>query len=742
MVRIVMLDPLAESCHRAIVALLVLGVAAAGVRSQTAEAARASHERMVALLAERAVAAEIDNPFYGRRAVEAARVELQRLGERAPWKLRFDAGLGELRLGNERQGIAILEAAREGLQRGVLKTDMAGMIGTSFQLGVACLRLGETENCCAVPTPDSCILPIAGAGLHGKPEGSKKAIDYFAEVLNNTDPTDHWHYAARWLLNVAHMTLGTFPDGVPAKFRLPAQAFAASGAFPRFKNIAASVGLDRVGNTGGVAIDDFDGDGRFDLVISDWSPRGQIRFYRREQDGSFADRTEAANLTGITGGSNLIHADYDNDGDLDVFVMRGGWWFEHGRLPSSLLQNRGDGTFVDVTFAAGLGERELPAQKANFADYDLDGDLDLYVGSESSPRCPCSSQLYRNNGDGTFTDVAAKAGVTNDGYAKGVAWGDYDGDRWPDLFVSNHGGKERLYHNNGDGTFTDVAAAAGVDGPHASFPGWFWDFDEDGALDLWIGNYDTTVGHLCSHLVGGALKHDVMRLYKGDGKGKFTDVARTAGLTCPAMPMGCNFGDVDNDGWLDFYLGTGDPEYASLMPNLMFRNVEGRRFEDVTMAGGFGHLQKGHGIAFADLDDDGDLDVFAVMGGAYPGDAYRCALFENPGFGNRWITVRLVGTESARCAIGARIEVTVRIGDTTRTIHRDVNAGGDFGSNPLRMTIGLGNAERIEKLAVFWPKTGRTQVVDGVALDTTITIVEGEAGFTKAGYEPLPFKPR
>jgi hypothetical protein len=233
-----------------------------------------------------------------------------------------------------------------------------------------------------------------------------------------------------------------------------------------------------------------------------------------------------------------------------------------------------------------------------------------------------------------------------------------------------------------------------------------------------------------------------MRIYRGDGKGGFTDVAPAFGMTYPAMPMGCNFGDLDNDGWLDFYLGTGDPQYANLVPNLMHRNLGGGGFESVTIAGGFGHLQKGHGVSFADLDHDGDQDVFEVIGGAYPGDASRNVLFENPGFGNRWLTIRVVGADSPRCAIGANIRVTVREDGRLRTVRRDVSSGGSFGGNPLRQTMGLGRATAIERLEVFWPKTGRTQVVEGAQLDTVIRVVEGEACCTRIDVPAAPFRHR
>src|SRR6185503_10312692 len=154
--------------------------------------------------------------------------------------------------------------------------------------------------------------------------------------------------------------------------------------------------------------------------------------------------------------------------------------------------------------------------------------------------------------------------------------------------------------------------------------------------------------------------------------------------------MGCNFGDFDNDGWIDFYLGTGDPNLANLMPNRAFRNAEGRFFQDVTTSSGMGHLQKGHGVSFADLDNDGDQDIYHSVGGAYEGDFYRNALFENPGNSNRWITLKLEGVKSNRPALGARIKVVLDTKSGERAIHRVVSTGSTFGNNPFRQEIGLG----------------------------------------------------
>ena len=237
-----------------------------------------------------------------------------------------------------------------------------------------------------------------------------------------------------------------------------------------------------------------------------------------------------------------------------------------------------------------------PTQTASWGDYDNDGDLDLYVGNESSQAISAANQLFRNNGDGTFTDVAAAAGVLNHLYSKAVIWGDYDGDRWPDLYVSNHGGRNRLYHNNGNGTFTNVARALGVDGPVASFPAWFWDVDNDGILDLYVSAYAADIDHLAASALGLPVDVELARLYRGTGNGGFEDVADQYNLVRPNAPMGSNFWDLDNDGFLDFYLGTGRTPYHSLMPSVMYLSQRGTGFTDVTYDGGFGHLQKGHGV--------------------------------------------------------------------------------------------------------------------------------------------------
>jgi hypothetical protein len=500
-----------------------------------------------------------------------------------------------------------------------------------------------------------------------------------------------------------------------------------------FPNVAPRADLEINDNAGGGLMDDFDGDGLLDIVTSSVEPCTPLRFFRNNGRGGFESRAVEAGLEGQLGGQNLIQADYDNDGHLDLFVLRGGWFGASGRIRNSLLRNNGDGTFADVTFQAGLAEPAYPVQTGAWADYDLDGDLDLYLGNEGvhpTRDCCYPAQLFRNNGDGTFSDVAESAGVTNIRYAKGVTWGDYDEDGDPDLYVSNLG-PNRLYRNNGDDTFTDLAPLLGLTEPAVrSFPTWFWDYDNDGNLDLFVAEYRGNPELIATHLFGGPVPAVHPRLYRNRGEGTFEEVSARVDLLEPSLPMGANFGDLDNDGFLDFYLGTGDTRYEALMPNLMYRNDEGRRFVNVTYAGGFGHLQKGHGIAFGDIDNDGDQDVFEQMGGAFPGDAYPSALYQNPGHGHHWVTVKLVGKRSNRAALGTRLKVELDTPGGPRTVYRQVGPGGSFGGSPLRAEIGLGDATAIQRLEVFWPASGLRQEFREVAMDSFYRLQEGDKELT------------
>jgi hypothetical protein len=203
------------------------------------------------------------------------------------------------------------------------------------------------------------------------------------------------------------------------------------------------------------------------------------------------------------------------------------------------------------------------------------------------------------------------------------------------------------------------------------------------------------------------------------------------------MPMGANFGDIDNDGFLDIYLGMGSPSYGSLLPHVLLRNQGGQSFADVTTSSGTGEVHKGHGIAFADLDNDGDEDIVAEIGGATPGDSHAMRLFENPGHHNDWIGLKLVGAKSNRAAIGARITVTVASEGVNRSIYRDVGSGGSFGASPLEQHIGLGKSARIVDVEIRWPGSNTRQHVAAVAKNQTVEITESQPGYKTLERRPV-----
>ena len=699
----------------------------------------AGHQRMVALLADIARRTPEENPLLGTPALLGMRQLAEQAAERGDPSERVERlknlAIVELSAGNTDRAVeafaeaqALVESLPDAAQRPV----RAELL---FWRGVQAMREGESRNCVAQHSSASCIVPLADAGVHADKAPGRRAIARFTEALDLA-PAESWvSPCARWLLNIAYMTVGEYPAGVPRAWLMP---FASGGSFPRFADVAAGAGLAVRNLAGGAVADDFDGDGLLDVVISPWDPTGQLRYFRNVGDGTFADETHRAGLDGIPGGLNLVQADYDGDGNVDLLVLRGAWLRARGRWPKSLLRNDGHGRFTDVTFEAGLGEVHYPTNSAAWADYDGDGDLDLYVGNEGAEDDPTGvaypSQLFRNDGHGRFVDVAREAGVENLRFAKGVAWGDYDGDGRPDLYVSNFAAGNRLYHNNGDGTFTDVAPALGVDGPYRSFASWFWDFDQDGALDLFVQGYPLAQGMVIvppplltfvRSRLGAPDAGETPTLYKGDGHGHFRDVTHEQHLDRVTLGMGASFGDLDNDGYPDMYLGTGYPGLEGLIPNVLYHNERGTGFRDVAVAAGMAHIQKGHAVVFADLDNDGDQDVFHELGGFWPTDAFVDALFENPGFGRHWITVELRGTRSNRFGVGSRIRVDFKDGGRARSVYRIVGSAGSFGASPLRAEIGVAGATRLDRLEVAWPASGVIQHFKDVATDRFIRITEG-----------------
>ncbi len=606
--------------------------------------------------------------------------------------------------------------------------DTARLPNLDESLGATYLHLSEVENGIFSSSTDLDIFPPLDAhASYEHTDESKQAIEYFTKYLEKL-PED---LEVKWLLNLAYATLGEYPSGVPAAYLIPEKDFQSKQNVGRFVDVAPAAGLNVMRGAGGVIVDDFENNGLLDVVISSVDVCDPIRYFHNNGDGTFSDRTEQAGLMDQLGGLNLVQADFNNDGCMDFLVLRGGWEFPQ-RL--SLMRNNCNGTFTDVTDASGLGKDPVETQAAAWADIDNDGQVDLFVVNERGP-----AKLFHNKGDGTFEEIGHAAGITQIGFSKGVAAADYDHDGFVDFYVTSQNGDNFLYHNNGNLTFTEVGRQAGVQAPSYSFATWFFDYDNDGWPDLFVVSYLASVDESIKTYVGGEHNEETLKLYRNKQDGTFEDVTEKVGLDKVFMPMGANFGDVDNDGYLDIYLGMGSPSFTAVLPHVMLRNDQGKAFVDITQSSGMGELHKGHGIAFADLSRQGREDIVANNGGAIPADKHAVRLFENPGNDNDWLNVRLVGIKSNRAAVGAEIKVTVQDGAAApRFIYRTVGQTSSFGSNPMEQNIGLGHAAHSISVDVWWPASGTRQHFAEVAKNQYLEIKEFATSFTKL--EKHPFK--
>lgn len=676
-----------------------------------------------------------DNP-WDQQPRKIAELQQDLTGERDPVQrliLQREIAQQYVNGGTAEPAIALLEKVlvdyRDRLSRQdeeTLKADIA----------FAYFRIGEQSNCQTGVDAETCIMPINADAVHRRKLGAGEAARRYAALLADSAVEADNALLYRWMLNIAHMQLGSWPLGVPALWRIEPKAFESDGSMPRFKDVAAQRGIVEFGRAGGAILEDFDNDGHLDLLISHMGVADQLQYFHNNGDGTFTRATERAGLTGLLGGLNLVQADYDNDGCIDVFIPRGAWFHDHGQHPASLLHNNCDGTFTDVTAEAGV-LNNLPSQVAVWADFNGDGLLDLFVGNEilrEKVRWPAETRnfrLYINQGNGRFVDAGPESGIQVNGMIKGAAVDDYDNDGRPDLYVSVMGGPNRLFRNLGGKLpkFEDVTTRAGVAEPKMSFTTWFFDVDNDGWPDIFVSGYQATVANIVREVTGdkAGARGERPRLYHNNRDGTFTDVSARMHLDSLLLTMGANFGDLDNDGWLDFYLGTGAAPLNNIVPNQMFRNVEGRVFQNVTTAGGFGHLQKGHAVAFGDIDNCGVQDVFANIGGAMTGDKGYSVLFKNPGNANHWLKLELVGVKANRFAVGARVHLKVRDSrGQPRDIYRTVSSGGSFGASSLRQHIGIGAAEQVDALEIRWPGAGFWQRVDGpIAADSKIEVTEG-----------------
>lgn len=655
-------------------------------------------------------------------------------------------GFEELKAGNTEQAIQVFEDVLAMAAPMTIPGKEQTMLEMKKLLALSALRLGEQENCIMNHTSASCIVPIEGDGQHTQTKGSEMAVRLYQEILKES-PDD---LTSRVLLNVAAMTLGKYPEGVPASMQLPKGYFTSEVPFPKFHDIASSLQLDIRGLAGGAAVEDFDKDGLLDIMVSAWGFHDQIQYFRNNGAGGFDDMTIPAGLKGVTGGLNIRHADFNNDGFVDILILRGAWFNDQGKIPNSLLKNNGNNTFTDVTVEAGLYSKR-PSQNAVWADFDGDGWLDLFIGNESQPTAGAAnsfpSELYHNQRDGTFREVSREANLNINYYVKGSAGGDINNDGLPDLYISILNGTNQLFLNasNEKGIrFENISGTSNTGEPWVSFPCWMFDFNNDGWLDIFVSAYSDGSEDLPGKVLRAYGKKDDPfrpRLFANNGDNTFTDVSIETGLTEPVFTMGSNYGDLDNDGYPDFYLGTGEPNLKSIVPNKMYWNRSGKSFADITYSGGFGNIQKGHGVGFGDMDGDGDQDFYVIMGGSFEGDVYQNLFFENPiGQDNQWIILRLEGVQSNRMALGARAEIEIVENGESRKVMAMVSPGSSFGGNSLQLEMGLGQAEKITSAKIYWPlKNKAPQILEGLEVNRVYHIKEGKSP-EQVKYVHVPFK--
>lgn len=588
-----------------------------------------------------------------------------------------------------------------GYFNGETKRKLLGLMGITY------FRIAEQKNCLLNHTDDSCILPLSANAIHQDTFGSVNAIQIFESLLAEF-PEDS---RAKYLLNLAYMTLGKYPESVPKEYLIDPKHFKSEIDFPRFNNVAGALGVDHRGLSGGAIIDDFNNDGYLDIVCSSWGFEDNILYFENDKKGGFEDKTKQSKLTGHKGGLNINHTDYNNDGFKDIYIMRGAWMGEEGAIPNTLLQNNGDGTFKDVTLSVGLNIN-APTQSSVWTDLNLDGHIDLVVVNETYRALRKGVEIWLNQGNESFKESSDSLGIKLRGFFKGVIASDMNNDGWQDLYISNYAKSNTLLINNtpasGKLSFLAFGKEAGMNRPEFSFPATFFDVNNDGWEDIFVSGYgvdtnDPATDYM-NNLSGSQDTTRTPLLYLNNGGRQFVDRSKSFNLDQVVYTMGCNYGDINVDGYPDLYLGTGDPSFFSIVPNQMLLNVDGKKFVDVTFSGGFGHIQKGHGVAFGDLDNDGDQDIYAVMGGAYEGDVFQNALFENPNTSkHNWISLDLEGVKANKAAIGARVLIKVEELGEQKVFYKTVSNGSSFGGNSFRIECGLGNATKILSVSVKWP---------------------------------------
>lgn len=595
------------------------------------------------------------------------------------------------------------------------------------------------------------------AKLSGRPRSSRRTfLEFSTVILGNSLLEALVRPVSRWARPLVAKVDTPLSNGIPVTYVDVAKEAGLNvvnvwGGVEQKKYIIETKGS-------GIAFFDYDQDGWLDIYLTNglrldekWPPGQEPRshLFKNNRDGTFTDVTDKSGLGQVGWQTGVCVGDYDNDGWDDIFC---GFWGHN-----ALFHNNGDGTFTDVTRKAGLyNERVRWTSGSTWLDYDRDGWLDLFVAnfvefdrakvpSPGEGNCqwmglpemcgprglpPGSNLLYHNNGDGTFSDVSEKSGILKPGphYSITPVSYDFDNDGWPDIYVAVDSMPSLYFHNNHDGTFTEKGVEAGCaltdDGREQAGMGVaVGDYDCDGNLDIFKTNFS----------------HDTSDLYRNNGDGTFSDKTFSAGVAenMQYVGWGDGFVDYDNDGWLDIIQINGhvypDVEKAHVaqfkQPRIVYRNLGNGTFRDVSAQMGSGVAQRfsSRGAAFGDYDNDGDIDVLVLNMNDLP------SLLRNEG-GNRhnWIKIKLIGTKCNRTAIGARVRVT----SAGHTQMDEVHSGGSVMSqSDLRLHFGVGEAKKIDAIEVKWPTTWKVEKFTDIKVNQILTITEGAGIVSKVTFE-------